>query len=83
VLGLKACPTNAWQRFIYLFMYEYTAVASDTPEEGISSHYRCLCATMWLLGIELKTSGGAVSALNCWAISPAISYVLIYKVFIT
>ncbi|EDL00869.1 mCG146982 [Mus musculus] len=26
---------------------------------------------MWLLGIELRTSGGAVSALNHWATSPA------------
>jgi hypothetical protein len=26
---------------------------------------------MWLLGIELRTSGRAVSALNHWAISPA------------
>lgn len=25
---------------------------------------------MWLLGIELRTSGGAVSAFNGWAISP-------------
>ena len=28
-------------------------------------------ATMWLLGIELRTSGRAVSALSLWAISPA------------
>jgi hypothetical protein len=27
---------------------------------------------MWLLGIELRTSGRAVSALNHWAISPAL-----------
>jgi hypothetical protein len=40
-------------------------LSSDTPEEGIGSHYRWLRATMWLLGIELRTSGGAVSALNC------------------
>jgi hypothetical protein len=26
---------------------------------------------MWLLGFELRTFGRAVSALNCWAISPA------------
>jgi hypothetical protein len=43
---------------------------SDTPEEGIGSHYRWLWATMWLLGIELRTSGRAVSALNHWANSP-------------
>jgi hypothetical protein len=27
---------------------------------------------MWLLGTELRTSGRAVGALNCWAISPAL-----------
>jgi hypothetical protein len=31
-----------------------------------------LRATMWLLGIEFRTSGKAVRALNCWAISPAL-----------
>jgi hypothetical protein len=36
----------------------------DTPEEGIRSHYRWLCATVWLLGIELRTFGRAVSVLN-------------------
>jgi hypothetical protein len=41
------------------------------PEEGIRSHYRWLWATMWCLGIELRTSGKTVSALNGWAISPA------------
>jgi hypothetical protein len=29
---------------------------------------------MWLLGIELRTSRRAVSALNCRAISPALCY---------
>ena len=54
-------------------MYMSTLQLSlDTPEEGIRSHYRWLWATMWLLGIELRTSGrAAVSALNHWAISPA------------
>jgi len=46
-------------------------LSSDTPEEGIRSHYRWLWATMSLLGFELRTSGRADSALNCWAISPA------------
>jgi hypothetical protein len=40
-------------------------------EEDIRSHYRWLWATMWLLGIELPTSGRAASALNHWTISPA------------
>jgi hypothetical protein len=41
------------------------------PEEGTRSHYRYLWATMWLMEIELRTSGRAASALNLWAISPA------------
>jgi hypothetical protein len=41
-------------------------------EEGTGSHYRWLWATMWLLGIELRTSGRAVGALNRRAISPAL-----------
>jgi hypothetical protein len=45
--------------------------SSDTPEEGIRSHYRWLWATVWLLETELRTSGSAASALNHWAISPA------------
>jgi hypothetical protein len=44
--------------------------SSNTPVEGIRFYYRWLWATMELLGIELRTSGRAVSALNCWAISP-------------
>ena len=46
-------------------MYTYT------PEEGIGSHYRWLWATMWLLRIELRSSGRTVRALNRWALSPA------------
>jgi hypothetical protein len=46
-------------------------MSSGTPEEGIRSHYRWLWATMLLLGIELRTSGRAVSAPNLCAISPA------------
>jgi hypothetical protein len=47
-------------------MYMSTlSLYSDTSEEGIKSHYRWLWATMWVLGIELRTSGRAVSALNC------------------
>jgi hypothetical protein len=39
-------------------------LSSDTPEEGIGSHYIWLWATMWLLEIELRTSERTVSALN-------------------
>ena len=52
----------------------------DTPEEGIGSHYRWLWDTMWLLGIELKTSRRIVSVLNCWAISPALSSMFVLSV---
>jgi hypothetical protein len=52
-------------------------LSSDTPEEGIRFLYRWLWATMWLLGIELRTSGRAVSALNPRAISPALSWLSI------
>jgi hypothetical protein len=46
-------------------MYMNTLLlSSDTLEEGICFHYRWLCATRWFLGIELRTSGRAVSALN-------------------
>jgi hypothetical protein len=47
------------------FMYVRTlSPSSDTLEESIGSHYRWLRATMWLLGIELRASGRAVSTLN-------------------
>jgi len=53
-------------------MYVSTlSLSSDTPGEGIRSHYRWLWAILWLLGIELRTSGRAVSALNHWAIAPS------------
>jgi hypothetical protein len=57
----------------YLFIsYMSTLWLSlDTPEGGIRSHYRWLWATMWVLGIELTTSGRAVPAYNHWAVSPA------------
>jgi hypothetical protein len=57
--------------FIYFIYMSILSLSSDTPEEGVRSHYRWLWATMWLLGIELRTSGRAVSVLNHWAISPA------------
>jgi hypothetical protein len=42
-----------------------TCICTCMPEKGTGSHYRWLSATMWLLGIELRTSGRLVSALNC------------------
>ena len=64
--------------FIY-FMYVNTLLlSSDTPEEGVRSHNGWLWATMWPLGIELRTSRRAVSALNPWAISLAYKLYLKY-----
>ena len=50
------------------------SLSSDALAEGIRSHYRWLWATMWLLEIELRPSRRAASALNCWAIFPAPSF---------
>jgi hypothetical protein len=50
-----------------LFIYEYecsTCMYTCMPEEGIRSRYRWLRATMWLLGIELRTSARTVRDLN-------------------
>jgi hypothetical protein len=40
-------------RFIYLSYVSALSHSSDTPEDGIRSHYWWLWAAMWLLGIEL------------------------------
>ena len=56
--------------FIYYVYIQYSQYSACMPEEGTRSHYRWLWATMWLLGIELRTFGRAGSALNHWAISP-------------
>ena len=58
-------------RFIYCMYVSTLLLSSDIPEKGIRCHYRWLRATMWLLGIELRTSRKAASAFNPWAISPA------------
>ena len=46
--------------FIYLLYVSTLWLSSDTPEEGVRSHYGWLWATMWLLGFELRTFGRAV-----------------------
>jgi hypothetical protein len=55
---------------IYLLYISTLYLSSDTPEEGVRSHYGWLWATMWLLGFEFRTFGRAVSALTHWVISP-------------
>jgi hypothetical protein len=44
--------------FFLRFIYSSStlSLSSDTPAEGIRSHYKWLWATMWLLGIELRKS---------------------------
>ena len=51
----------------------------QTYQKGASNHIRWLWATMWLLGFELRTTGRTVSALRCWAISPALSNTFSYN----
>jgi hypothetical protein len=64
-------------RFIYLLITQCPAcIYACKPGESTSPHYRWLWATMWLVGIELMTSGRADSASNLWAISPALHYLL-------
>ena len=60
-----------FKRFIYFMFMSTLSFSSDTQEEGIKSNYRWLWATTWLLAIELRNSGRAASAVNCWAISPS------------
>ena len=67
------CFNFFFKIFIYLLCIQCSAcMCACGPEEGARSHCRWLSATMWLLGIELRTSGRADSALTLWAISPAL-----------
>jgi hypothetical protein len=50
-----------FEGFIIYFMYMST-LSSDIPEEGVG--FPLQTATMWLLGLELRTSERPVSALN-------------------
>ena len=77
ILGLQVCTTKELNFKVFFFrliyiMYEcFICMYICVLEEGIRSHYRWMWATMWLLGIELRTSGRTVGALNLWAISSA------------
>jgi hypothetical protein len=46
-------------------MWVHCRCLQTYQKRALDPHYRWLLATMWLLGIELSTSGRAVSALNC------------------
>ena len=66
---------------LFIMYLSTLLLSSDTSVEGIRSCYRWLWATMWLLGIELKTFGRAVIVLNCWVISLAFSGLALFLVF--
>jgi hypothetical protein len=68
---LSSSPPPPFKRFIYLLYVSTLQLSSDTPKEGVRFYYGWLWATMWRLGFELMTFGRTVSALNCWAVSPA------------
>ena len=51
---------------------------SDIREKGLGSHYRWFRVTMWLLEIELRASGRAISS-YWWAISPAAPQNQLFK----
>ena len=61
-----------WVFFLKICMYECSiCMYVYMSEEDVRSHYRWLWATMWFLGIELRTSGRAVSPqLPVWVLLP-------------
>ena len=70
------CLVCFFLKYLFIYLFIMCTIFSFCmyvwrPEEGTRPHYRWLWATMWLLGIELRTFGRAGSALNLWAISPA------------
>jgi hypothetical protein len=74
-------PTEPSHQPPYYFIYLFLCILHVycMPGKGIRSYCRWLWVTMWLLGIELRTSGRATGALNLWAISPAPKLTLHYK----
>jgi hypothetical protein len=68
-------PHSIWPKELLLYV---STLSSDTPEEGVRSHYRWLWATVWLLGFELRTYRRAVNALTHLA-SPIWNYKIIRR----
>ena len=71
-------------------MYRSTLLlSSDIAEKGTRSLMRWLCVTMWLLKIELRTSGSDDSALTpepslqsfCLLLQPTLHWALCFLVF--
>ena len=66
-------PTLFFSSFFkdLFYLCEYTVTVFRHIRRGHQIPLQMVWATMWLLGIKLRTSGRAVNALNHWAISPA------------
>ena len=65
--------------FISYVWVVYCCYLQTHQKRSSNPHYRWLWGTMWLLGIELRTSGGVVSALNCWALHYAFLCLSLWK----
>ena len=59
------------QKLFILYMWLHCRCLQTHQKRASDPHYRWLWATIWLLGIELRTFGRTVRALHCWAISSA------------
>ena len=65
-LGIKGMHRHRPATDPLLQGFYFTLFLKERPKEGTRSH---LWATMWFLGIELRTSGRTASALNRCAVS--------------
>lgn len=62
---LRAAVSYSFLLYYFLKTYLLCIQCSAcTPEEDTTSHYRWLWTTMWLVGIELRTSGRTVLTLS-------------------
>jgi hypothetical protein len=62
---------EAWICFCFLIWLHCSCLQTHQKKASDPITYGCEPPTLWLLGIELRTSRRAVSALNPWATSPA------------
>ena len=69
--------------FILYMWVHCSCLQTHQKREGIWSHYRRLWATMWLLGIELRTSGRDQPVLLSHLSEPSLQPHILKNVFIT
>jgi len=72
-LGKRSTTVLNPQPLFILFIWVHCTCFQTHQKRASDLIYRWLWITMWLLGFELRTSGRSVSALNQWAISPALA----------